>query len=429
MIKSEKLNDMVTMYEGDCLAAMKSMASDSVDAVVTDPPYGLKFMGKKWDYDVPSVELWQEVLRVSKPGGHLLSFAGTRTQHRMATRIEDAGFEIRDIVSWMYGSGMPKSMSVSKAIDKAYGANRECTKPGKIQRDGYGEDWDTGSSSSRPRYDEPATDIARDWQGWATAIKPSFEPITLARKPLIGTVAENVIKYGTGALNIDGCRVPTGGGDNPSIARRKGAINHLSDRPAAETEAEGRMASRQSPETYRADRFGETLGRFPSNTIHDGSDEVMEAFASFGTSKSSSGTVYPGVAAFGMMNDDGWQPSRRTYVAVADVGSPARFFYCAKASKKEKGEGNHPTVKPLSLMQYLVRLVTRRGGIVLDPYAGTGTTGLAAMAEGCRCILIEREPEYCEIIRRRVREANVPKQRDLFSGLDQDGLGDPDPVD
>jgi DNA modification methylase len=334
------------LHHGDSLDVLRAMPSASVDAIVTDPPYGLAFMGKRWDYDVPSVDLWAECLRVVKPGGHLLSFAGTRTQHRMAVRIEDGGFEIRDMLAWVYGSGFPKSLDVSKAIDKAAGAEREVV----------GErDTKTGSDKARntfmasPRMmplTAPATDAAREWSGWGTALKPALEPITLARAPFRGTVAENVQRHGTGALNIDGCRVGNGGdrtsGGNPSRADFAPGWG---------------MAS-----TIRA-----TGGRFPANLIHDGSDEVE--------------AVFPQQA-----ND-----------------SASRFFYCAKASKRERGaENNHPTVKPLALMCYLVRLITPPGGIVLDPFMGSGTTALACREEGFGFIGIEREAEYIATARRRL---------------------------
>ena len=195
---------------GDCLEVMRGMPDNSVDAVVTDPPYGLSFMGKKWDYDVPSVEVWAECLRVLKPGGHLLAFAGTRTQHRMAVRIEDAGFEIRDMIAWVYGSGFPKSLDVSKAIDKAAGAEREVVGPGRwnhVKGDNDAQADCLIRPGGKHMETAPATDDARKWQGWGTALKPALEPITVARKPLIGTVAANVLEHGTGALNIDGCRV------------------------------------------------------------------------------------------------------------------------------------------------------------------------------------------------------------------------------
>jgi hypothetical protein len=207
-----------TLHHGDCLDVLRTFADCSVDAVVTDPPYGLSFMGKRWDYDVPSEDIWRECLRVLKPGGHLLAFAGTRTQHRMAVRIEDAGFEIRDMIAWVYGSGFPKSLDVSKAIDKSAGVDREDKFEGAFDRrsgptgnkkcETCGKWLVSGSPCQclRPQ-DHPVTELARQWQGWGTALKPAMEPITVARKPLIGTVTENVLEHGTGGLNIDGCRV------------------------------------------------------------------------------------------------------------------------------------------------------------------------------------------------------------------------------
>ena len=414
---------MTELIHGDCLEVLRAMPDCSVDAVVTDPPYGLSFMGKKWDYDVPSVDVWAECLRVLKPGGHLLAFAGTRTQHRMAVRIEDAGFEIRDMIAWVYGSGFPKSLDVSKAIDKNNGevgrllrftewmrttgltskqideatetnmgghyltaksqpaiptrrlwsklrplcgqvpdwvdelverieAEREVvgTKTagmgsgntfGMLQSEG-----DNASANKTLDITAPSTDAAKQWQGWGTALKPALEPITVARKPLIGTVAENVLQHGTGAINVDGGRV------------------------------EG--------------------GRWPANFIHDGSEEVTD-----------------------LLKDS------------------ARFFYCAKTSKRDRDEGcegmelvthqsgmggampidddgnardrfkaqsrnHHPTVKPTDLMRYLCRLVTPLNGIVLDPFMGSGSTGKAAALEGFSFIGIEREAEYVTIAQARI---------------------------
>lgn len=315
---------MINLHHGDCLEVLASMPDASVDAVVTDPPYGLSFMGRKWDYDVPSIEIWEQCLRVLKPGGHLLAFAGTRTQHRMCVNIEDAGFEIRDMISWVYGSGFPKSQNVGKAIDKAAGAEREVTgiagttgggrscmndAPGN----GRAKDYLAGTYVNTA----PATPEAQQWEGWGTALKPALEPITVARKPFKGTVANNVLTHGTGAINIDGCRVATDW----------------------------------------------KKGRWPANLIHDGSDEVTEL-----------------------------------------TGDAARFFYCAKANKKDREDGNnHPTVKPTDLMAYLCRLVTPPDGIILDPFMGSGSTGKAAIREGFNFIGIEREPGYFAIAETRTR--------------------------
>lgn len=381
------------LLHGEALQELRALPDCSIDSVVTDPPYGLAFMGKRWDYDVPGVEVWAECLRVLKPGGHLLAFAGTRTQHRMAVRIEDAGFEIRDMIAWIYGSGFPKSLDVSKAIDKArrrdyvlaaveLGLNipgnnlHDWTKAehspgdkwweefkrvlspeqwGEIERAVVGKS-DKGKAifgSCVGEYDNtaPATDAARQWDGWGTALKPALEPITVARKPLEGTVAANVQKWGTGALNVDGCRVETNDGRNR--ARPPRTANKILG---------GGKGTNLTASEHNA------AGRWPANLIHDGSEDVLELFP-----------------------------------VTKSGGSSARFFYCAKASKSERGPGNtHPTVKPLALMRYLVRLVTPPGGTVLDPFMGSGTTGLAAAADGFQFVGIERDEAYFEIARRRL---------------------------
>jgi len=366
-----------SLHTGGCLDVLKTLDAESIDAIVTDPPYGLAFMGKKWDYDVPSTDIWQECLRVLKPGGHLLAFAGTRTQHRMAVRIEDAGFEIRDMIAWVYGSGFPKSLDVSKAIDKAAGAERDVVgysqgRSGPIHGGGQ-------SVGSPDPITAPATPGAQQWAGWGTALKPALEPITLARKPLIGTVAENVLEHGTGAIIVDGCRIPGAlEGDPIRFAKTDGgwAIAELHNAPVVRAE-----------------------GRWPANLIHDGSDEVTDL-----------------------------------------VGSAARFFYCPKASKAEREAGleemesihrvngnkwtdqdyrvtngkrpptaesgprtnHHPTVKPIDLMAYLCRLITPPGGTILDPFTGSGSTGVAALREGFKFIGIELNPEYAKIAQNRI---------------------------
>ena len=432
------MTDKLTLHHGDCLEVLRSLPDCSVDSVVTDPPYGLSFMGKRWDYDVPSVDVWTECLRVLKPGGHLLAFAGTRTQHRMAVRIEDAGFEIRDMIAWVYGSGFPKSLDVSKAIDKMDAAEEQqarryrftewvrstgitfkqideatgtnmgghyttaASQPAIMTREhleacrhllGEVPAWvekeaDIRSVESKNfakrevvgqhktdmgglggerlgqaggNITAPSTDAAKQWQGWGTALKPALEPITVARKPLVGTMAENVLQHGTGAINVDGGRV------------------------------EG--------------------GRWPANFIHDGSEEATD-----------------------LLKDS------------------ARFFYCAKASKADRDAGLdgshskqmdesrkhgnpggdnprnrgvqertnfHPTVKPTDLMRYLCRLVTPPNGIVLDPFNGSGSTGCAAVLEGFQYIGIEREAEYIAISEKRIQARSKqvqeqPKQLTLL---------------
>lgn len=397
-----------TLYLGDCLCVLKAMPDSSVDSIVTDPPYGLSFMGKKWDYDVPSVEVWAECLRVLQPGGHLLAFAGTRTQHRMAARIEDAGFEIRDMIAWVYGSGFPKSLNVAKAVDSqiTLGGSSQSQMRKRDMGDEYRPHKNAGTEgfgdgnlrkgADGDRDLSAAADLqaeaARQWQGWGTALKPALEPITVARKPLIGTVAENVLAHGTGALNIDGCRVPTddnlgGGAEKATTPDQKGNDGWV--RPWMDDDvAREEHAARVRSNVARA----EELGRFPANLIHDGSDEVLAAFpqapgqiakAAEGGDRRKDQNTY-GV----MTRGSNGAPPR------ADAGSAARFFYCAKASKKDRGEGNtHPTVKPTELMRYLCRLVTPPGGVVLDPFMGSGSTGKAAILEGFAFIGIERERE------------------------------------
>jgi len=339
------------LHLGDCLEVLATLPDNSVDSIVTDPPYGLSFMGKKWDYDVPSVAIWEQCLRVLKPGGHLLAFAGTRTQHRMACRIEDAGFEIRDMIAWVYGSGFPKSLDVSKAIDKAAGAQREVVGSYKgasnIGKESTNSYITTESGTATDVFiTAPATPEARQWSGWGTALKPALEPITMARKPFSSTVAANVIQYGTGALNVDECRVGTESRRNPS-AGHKDLENKRTVTPiSSHKEFDGR----------------ECVGRWPANIIHDGSNE-----------------------------------------AALSLKSGARFFYTAKAGKVDReSENNHPTVKPTMLMAYLCRLITQPGGTILDPFMGSGSTGKAATINGFRFIGIERDPEYHKISEARI---------------------------
>lgn len=357
---------------------LQMLGENSIDAIITDPPYGLSFMGKKWDYDVPSVEIWTECLRVLKPGGHLLAFAGTRTQHRMAVRIEDAGFEIRDMIAWVYGSGFPKSHNL----------------------DG-------------------------DRQGWGTALKPALEPITVARKPLKGTVVANVLKHGTGALNIDGCRIETTENLNGGAYAETGGRGISGSLSASGMNVPGKTVGR---------KFMQPAGRWPANLIHDGSEEVLAAFPQAPSQQGDlkeTGRPRPSSGRFGDMAPPHAHPMR-----IESDKSAARFFYCAKASKADRDEGldgfaktsggmvsntsgqhmtrrddgyqvapranNHPTVKPTELMRYLVRLITPVGGIVLDPFAGSGSTGKAAALEGFRFFGFEREQVYADIANARI---------------------------
>jgi DNA modification methylase len=384
----------VRLLPGDCLEVLRSLRANSVDSCVTDPPYGLSFMGKHWDHGVPGVAYWEAALRVLKPGAHLLALGGTRTFHRLACAIEDAGFEVRDTIMWVYGSGFPKSHDVSKGIDRAAGVEREKLGPkvyagGHIQnhrggKQGY-HDW---AGVGVHCEDGPAiTPAARQWEGWGTALKPACEPIVVARKPLSegSTVAANVLRWGTGAINVDGCRVVVS--DNTYAANCSGDRGHAHNRSRDMDFAMG--CGRSSP-----------IGRWPANVIHDGSEEVLAGFPDAPGAQSIVRGTEPSECHSGVYSG----PRNRgiEYQPRGDSGSAARFFYCAKANKKERAGSKHPTVKPLKLMRYLVRLVTPPKGTVLDPFAGTGTTGAAAHQEGFKAILIEREKQYQRDIRKRM---------------------------
>lgn len=421
------LDGRVTLFCGDSRQALDHIPAGSIDACVCDPPYALVsigkrfgkagaapasgndayarasagFMGQSWDTGEVafSAAFWRKVFRVLKPGGHVVAFGGTRAYHRLAVAIEDAGFEIRDsiaeaksldpmvrafvasldeaqldafmrladligfegLLAWVYGTGFPKSHDVSKALDKRAGAEREiigdspyaARKPnGSAGVNSVGLSASVGHAMTAP-----ATDAAREWQGWGTALKPAWEPIVLARKPLAGTVADNVLAHGTGALNIDGCLVDFAGFDDEAASKGKNQHGDFGSAP------------RKNAVYGRDDRAQVNYnppGRHPANVIHDGATEVVAAFPSDG------------------------------------MRSASRFFYSAKADADDRLGSKHPTVKPVDLMQWLVRLVTAPGGTVLDPFAGTGTTGEAAWREGCGAVLVEREPQFQADIRRRM---------------------------
>lgn len=410
------------ILHGDCLAEMEWLANESVDSIVTDPPYGLNFMNKHWDYEVPGVDVWRECLRVLKPGGHLLSFFGTRTYHRGVVLIEDAGFEIRDQIGWTYGSGFPKSLDVSKAIDKAAGADRTDVIGTKLGRPGMAKDGSNQSfDSSINTYGgggvlssditAPVTELARRYTGWGTSLKPAWEPIVMARKPIVGTVAQNFERYGVGGLNIDGCRVEHTTVDGGSLATNPHLRSHING---------GNGGHIISTETDRRVVVPHTQGRFPANLIHDGSDEVLAAFPQAPGQQANASTTAPSEKTgrvYGAMKRQG-EPSQdsenegtvgfkmKPGARRLDSGSAARFFYAAKANKKDRETGNlHPTVKPTDLMRYLCRLVTPTNGLVLDPFMGSGSTGKAALLEGFRFIGIERESEYINIARARLVRA------------------------
>jgi len=455
------------LYTGDCREVMpKHGIVNLVDAVVTDPPYGLEFMGKGWDRGVPGVEFWEAVMAAMKPGAHLLAFGGTRTFHRLTCAIEDAGFEIRDCLMWVYGSGFPKSLDVSKAIDKRGGNSNLSAQIGKALQEARQErkltvgwcdrefcggttNWSwfegrpagqrvptpetftriaeawpevsclaemvaevereivgksdhlsgignaveghyTVGGTKAEYYDVtvPATEAAKQWEGFGTALKPAWEPVILARKPLVGTVANNVLEHGVGGLNIDGCRVGT---------------EQLEYRTTSYREAQtGEFSGQQQVNHTTGSK--QVQGRWPANLIHDGSGEVVELFPESKvsgtaklnkptTSRPESATIYGEYAP-------------HTSIIPNDSGSAARFFYTAKASKKERGEGNnHPTIKPLQLMRYLCRLITPPRGLILDPFMGSGSTLVAATLESFHSIGIDTEPNYVAIAHKRIREA------------------------
>ena len=398
----------VTLHAGDCLDVLRELPDASVDAVVTDPPYGLGFMGREWDDLPPGEPFARECLRVLKPGGHLLAFGGTRTFHRLACAVEDAGFEIRDSIAWLYGSGFPKSLDVSKAIDKAAGAEREVV--GQRNRafrtqnrysDPHAESMFLGDTGVFTTVTAPATDAARTWQGWGTALKPAFEPIVVARKPLAGTVAANVLTHGTGALNVDACRIGEGGQLKWSQPRDMGYHGGSDSGGEATQNPAGRWPANVALDETQAAALDEQSGESVSNVrISEDRDEPGDTF-----SLGRSGTTPRG---------------------TSDSGGASRFFYTAKAASDERVRVNgvaHPTVKPLSLMRWLVRLVTPPGGTVLEPFAGSGTTVEACILEDFRCVAIEREADYLPLIVQRINRRRDPVAAVKGAATEGDDLG------
>ena len=390
-----------------------------MDAIVTDPPYGLAFMGSKWDnfgancgndstvaFQTAMQPIFAEALRVAKPGAHLLAFGGSRTYHRLACAIEDAGWEVRDCIMWVYGSGFPKSMDVAKAIDKASGYEGEVIGSRIVDVGMQGGNMHAGRMQQQQQQQIRAlSPEAAVWEGWGTCLKPAYEPIIVARKPLDGTVAANVLKYGAGAINIDGCRVPTN--DKLGGGLKAGAAQKGWDRPFMhDPEKQAAFVERKKANVEKS----EALGRFPANLIHDGSDEVLTLFPD---SKGQCGAVTSTEPSrTGSNGIYGNYNGQNTMCPRGDTGSAARFFYCAKASSKERGKGNvHPTVKPIALMEYLIKLVAPKGATVLDPFMGSGTTGVAAVNLGNRFVGIEKESEYASIASTRIDKAvNEKKQ-------------------
>ena len=411
------MNNTFNIHIGDNQLILPTLPDNSVDSIVTDPPYELGFMGKSWDATgiAYNVEMWRECLRVLKPGGHLLAFSGSRTYHRMAVAIEDAGFQIRDQIMWVYGSGFPKSLNISKAIDKAAGAKGEII--GYSRGVGVSAEDNNFGGINRGAVGikqtgidvpiiAPATAEAKEWDGWGTALKPAHEPIVLARKPLDGTVANNVLTHGVGGINIDGCRV----GD---------------ELLPEQTAGQAQIGTFERTNMVTPER----IGRFPANFIHDGSEEVLQLFPD---TKGGTWNTTKGARHF---NNDGEPTGYATSKQDSSSGSASRFFYCAKANKKDRNEGldgfepkreadrivddgvggdnprnrsntaklnHHPTVKPTDLMRYLCRLITPPNGTVLDPFTGSGSTGKAALLEGFNFIGIEQSPEYAAIAQARI---------------------------
>ena len=427
------------LYNEDCIVQMQKMIDEGiqVDSVVTDPPYELGFMGKSWDSTGIAFqkETWELAFQLLKPGGHLLAFSGSRTYHRMAVAIEDAGFEIRDQIMWLYGSGFPKSLDVSKAIDNVLGKKRtiigkQPTQIGTHLKSKEGPGKGGNKPAVKNRYTGnvlggPVSSEAQEWEGWGTALKPAHEPVVMARKPVSEkTIAENVLKHGTGGINIDDCRIELSEGDDPRLG---GKGSFKTDKAGKDVYSLG----------YRGEETATSeLGRFPANVMHDGSEEVVREFpfTKSGRSNNNAEKGEPGDIT----------PMRRgTLVSRNDDGSAARFFYCPKVSKSERNRGLdgfeekqtssmsgrrdphnmekskidndvtgrfvttrkniHPTVKPIELMKYLCRLVTPKAGTVLDPFMGSGSTGMAAKDEGFDFIGIEKEEKYFEISNSRIK--------------------------
>lgn len=383
---------------GDSLVEVPRLDANSLDACVTDPPYELGFMGKAWDATgiAYNVDLWLEVFRVLKPGAHLVAFGGTRTYHRMACAIEDAGFEIRDQLQWIYGSGFPKSLDVSKAIDKMAGAERvrvpnplASQQTAAIGTNAYADF--NGKATIAPL---AVTDEAKQWNGWGTALKPANEPICLARKPLEKglTVAQNVVKWGTGAINVDGCRIEYGNETDSRIG---------TDFVSNGGDASNNANDNQVPNKHYVQMY-KTQGRWPANVIHDGSDEVLTGFPQNNPGCRSPSSAKP-LSKF-RPEQGNYQEQGPIY---GDEGSAARFFYCAKADKSDRhsnANNHHPTVKPVDLMRWLCRLVTPPNGIILDPFLGSGSTAKAALIERFKIIGIEIDAEYVSIADARCRE-------------------------
>ena len=422
---------------GDNIQSLKKLPDNSIDSIVTDPPYGLSFMNKKWDYDVPSMEFWKEVYRVLKPGGHILSFGGTRTYHRMVVNIEDAGFEIRDQIQWLYGSGFPKSLNIGKAVDKLEGNEREVVgeyiaPDGKLRK-GVKKDI-MPNATEWDNEDRIQTKGQSEWEGWGSALKPANEPICLARKPLIEkSIAENVLKWGTGGINIDGCRIGYVDDSDKKSAVPGGKVSYTN-------ESWGQQAGLEKDLQDKREAHNE--GRFPANLILDESAaEMLDEQSGVSKSNCKSGVVEGKEAGQMYHRHEQSSNNYKKKIMVGDYndkGGASRFFYVAKVSKAERNMGldgfdekiryalyetntiknwssssnewqklnpaknNHPTVKPINLMSYLCKLITPPNGIVLDPFMGSGSTGIAALLNDFRFVGMEMDNDYFKISEARI---------------------------
>ena len=422
----ERRRNLPTIHHGDCIETMNAMPPESVDAIVCDPPYGLSnttpaqvadtiakwaggdrghvptgrgFMGKSWDAFVPPPAVWDECMRVLKPGGHMVVFAGSRTHDLMGLSIRLAGFEMRDSLAWLYGSGFPKSHDIGKAIDKLAGAEREVVGTARRSQN-RSEGWDRpwmreqmeslgGSGMAEHAITAPATPEAQRWDGWGTALKPAFEPIVLARKPLAEkTVARNVLAHGTGAINVDACRIA-------ATDKAKFPAGVVSETESVYGGGAGIYGDRPRPED------ASPSGRWPANVLLDHHAAAWVDEQS-GITQSPTSTGRGAGGQNGMYSPIGGQG---TVPAPGDKGGASRFFYTAKAPKSERPNVDgvqHPTVKPLAIMRWLIRLVTPPGGVVLDPFAGSGTTIEAALIEGFDPVGIEMEADYLPLIQHRI---------------------------
>ena len=432
---------------GDCLNKLQELEDNSVDSIVTDPPYGFSFMGKKWDYDVPSVDIWKECYRVLKHGGHLLAFGGSRTYHRLAVNVEDAGFEIRDQIMWIYGSGFPKSHNIGKAVDKKLGNERETIGISKAGKTALGQNSGWNSHENKTKID--ITKGNSQWEGWGTALKPAHEPIVMARKPLSEkNVADNVLKWGTGGINIDESRIKYEDTPNPATnPKYRKEQNYVPTKKIQEIKGVVSFGTSKNDVNIQ--------GRFPANIIFDKeASKILDEQS--GISKSH--RTRRGV---GLNDSKIYGKGDLSFDSIRgynDKAGASRFFYCAKTNKKDRNEGLehlegkqvgtlnanssdlenyggsslgasslkgnhkppqpkknfHPTVKPTKLMCYLVNLVTPKNGIVLDPFMGSGSTGKACVQKGFDFIGIEREQEYMEIAKARIDYEQKKKSEKLF---------------